>query len=266
MRVLLCSSLFLLLVASAVGAEQGDCGQPASSGDGPVASDALSTLRSAVGSGTCELCVCDVTGNGSIAASDALTILKAAVGQDTEMNCPPCATTTTSTTTSSTTSTTTSTTTTTLGEPPDLEGITEAHNEVRENVGVSPLVWSDALAATAREWAEACVDDVAPAGAIDHNPNRHDGHPYKVGENIYAQNQPFHYQTAVDAWAGEGQWYIYATNTCVPTQQCGHYTQLVWQNSKEVGCAKSRCPDLLYEYSIVCNYGPAGNINGQRPY
>ncbi|HYB98802.1 MAG TPA: CAP domain-containing protein [Candidatus Limnocylindrales bacterium] len=263
MRVFVSLTIVLVFGASSAHSEQGDCGQPASTGEQPVASDALSTLRTAVGSGSCEMCVCDVNDNGAVTASDALTILKAAVGHDIALDCPACATTTTSTTT---TTTTTSTTTTTIGEPPHLEGITEAHNEVREDVGVGPLVWSDALAATAQEWADACVDVQAPSGAIDHNPNRHEGHPYKVGENIYAQNQPFHYQTAMDAWEDEKQWYVYETNTCLPTKICGHYTQLVWENTKEVGCATSHCPNLTYDHSIVCNYGPAGNITGQRPY
>ena len=56
-----------------------------------TASDALFILRAAVGSESCELCVCDVDSGGSVAASDALAVLQFAVGLDVTMSCPPCA-------------------------------------------------------------------------------------------------------------------------------------------------------------------------------
>jgi hypothetical protein len=68
----------------------GDCGQPSSSGGAPVASDALFTLRVAVGSGVCELCVCDVDDNAAVTAADALRILRVAVGQPQTLACPAC--------------------------------------------------------------------------------------------------------------------------------------------------------------------------------
>jgi Tol biopolymer transport system component len=77
-----------------------ECGDPVPDGalaagrpEGPRlvrASDALYMLRAAVGSGTCELCVCDVDGNGSVAATDALITLKIAVGQPLTLQCPAC--------------------------------------------------------------------------------------------------------------------------------------------------------------------------------
>jgi hypothetical protein len=54
------------------------------------ASDALFVLRTAVGSATCELCVCDVNNSGTVTASDALTVLRSAVGQSVELTCPAC--------------------------------------------------------------------------------------------------------------------------------------------------------------------------------
>jgi hypothetical protein len=55
-----------------------------------TATDALATLRSAVGSFECELCQCDVDGSGVITATDALTVLRAAVGADVDLSCAPC--------------------------------------------------------------------------------------------------------------------------------------------------------------------------------
>lgn len=60
------------------------------SGEGKIsASDALGTLRAAVGSATCLPCVCDVDSNGSFTASDALRVLRHAVGQGIELTCQP---------------------------------------------------------------------------------------------------------------------------------------------------------------------------------
>lgn len=154
-----------------------------------------------------------------------------------------------------------------VGEPPELTGITLFHNQVRLAVDtptpLPQLVWSETLAATARAWASRCTDTAAPAGLIDHNPNRSQGHPYYVGENVYGSSGTANAMGAVSLWAAEAANYNYASNTC--SGVCGHYTQIVWRTSLELGCAISHCPALTYRSSIVCNYGPGGN-NGNRPY
>lgn len=148
-------------------------------------------------------------------------------------------------------------------EPAGLEGITAAHNEVRAGVGVGPMTWSPSLAATAQSWAEACVDVDAPAGLIDHNDGRSDGHPYYVGENIYGSGGGATGIAAVQAWAAEVSSYDYDTNAC--TGVCGHYTQIVWATSVDLGCGIATCPGLTYGNGIVCDYGPGGNSGG-KPY
>jgi hypothetical protein len=55
-----------------------------------TASDALFILRTAVGSETCALCVCDVDASDMVTATDALVTLKAAVGQSVSLSCPAC--------------------------------------------------------------------------------------------------------------------------------------------------------------------------------
>ncbi|HYC54297.1 MAG TPA: LamG domain-containing protein [Candidatus Binatia bacterium] len=64
------------------------CGMPISAGSNPLASDALGTLRAAVGSRLCRRCICDVDGSGSVVATDSLLTLKKAVGQVVELSCP----------------------------------------------------------------------------------------------------------------------------------------------------------------------------------
>ncbi len=45
--------------------------------------------------------------------------------------------------------------------------------------------------------------------------------------------------------------------------QCGHYTQIVWRGTTTLGCAVARSS---FREVWVCEYSPAGNIVGQRPY
>jgi hypothetical protein len=54
------------------------------------ATDALYILQVSVGLLTCQICVCDVDGGGSIAATDALITLRKAVNLPATLNCPPC--------------------------------------------------------------------------------------------------------------------------------------------------------------------------------
>lgn len=149
------------------------------------------------------------------------------------------------------------------GEPEGLVGITAMHNGVRKKVGVAPLTWSPALAATAQAWAERCVDREEPKGMVDHNPDGAKGHPWPVGENIFATDGRATPQAAVRSWAAEAGHYDHATDAC--RRVCGHYTQLVWARTTEVGCGIASCPSLTLPNTIVCNYGPAGNTGGP-PY
>jgi len=152
------------------------------------------------------------------------------------------------------------------GEPRELAGITRAHNAARKHVGVPPLEWDDRLAATARAWARRCVDREAPRGMLDHNPDRGEGHPEYVGENIMASTAPVSGRQAVDSWVVEAEDYDHARNRCARGRVCGHYTQVVWEATERVGCATHTCPRLDFPYVVVCDYGPGGNLRGRPPY
>ena len=71
------------------------------------------------------------------------------------------------------------------------------------------------------------------------------------------------------SWASEASNYDYASNACSGT--CGHYTQIVWRGSTELGCGIASCSknspfsgfsDWTF---VVCNYDPPGNSGG-KPY
>ncbi len=127
-----------------------------------------------------------------------------------------------------------------------------AHNSVRAKLNEPPLQWSGKLAAWAQNWADTLV--------MQHEFSHRPRNPY--GENLFeiegATATP---QQVVTAWAAEAAGYDYRTNTCRGV--CGHYTQIVWRNTRRVGCAVSRGPGLQI---WVCNYDPPGNVVGRKPY
>ena len=52
----------------------------------------------------------------------------------------------------------------------------------------------------------------------------------------------------------------------------GHYTQMVWKDTKEVGCAiatsNGKTSDGMAGVVayLVCRYTPPGNMNGEKPF
>ncbi len=139
-----------------------------------------------------------------------------------------------------------------IAQSPLAPDFLAAHNNVRASVRVAPLKWSDRLAAVAQDWAEALL----LRKQLLHRP----GNQY--GENIFdIRGAPASPQQVVDTWASEAADYDYASNKC--RKVCGHYTQIVWGDTKELGCAVTR--DARREV-WVCNYNPPGNYIGKRPY
>jgi hypothetical protein len=45
-------------------------------------------------------------------------------------------------------------------------------------------------------------------------------------------------------------------------EKVGHYTQLIWAQTRQVGCALERGRE---EDFLVCRYSAAGNVMGERP-
>ncbi|KAL2921566.1 Pathogenesis-related protein 1C [Bienertia sinuspersici] len=132
------------------------------------------------------------------------------------------------------------------------------HNVARAAVGVPNIQWSDKLAAYAQHHADACIF-------------RYSGGPY--GENLAMTvgTTEMTAARAVELWVSEKQNYNYEQNTCGCGYQCGHYTQVVWNTSLELGCGMKQCNptnviDLIYRTIIVCSYNPRGNWVGHRPY
>ena len=161
---------------------------------------------------------------------------------------------------------------TTGGEDADgkhvcLVGITIAHNLVRSQadagdaVALPPLAWSVELASLA----QAHADDLA-AGGCELSSS---GSGY--GENLTYFSQQVVAQKVVEEWGAEKNCYTYGmfmtTDICATKcDQCGHYTQIVWRSTAELGCGYADCGGDASGQIWVCYYNPAGNIVGQYPY
>ena len=156
----------------------------------------------------------------------------------------------------------------------DRKRMVSAHNRWRVGVGVAGLHWSDALEKKAAAWAKHLKEknrcqmkhsgpgeNLYWASALRVT-SRINGRVNKVETRLQAVSE----ERAVDSWGSEKQWYSYQSNNCrAPAgQSCGHYTQMVWQGSHKVGCARDICPDNSQIW--VCEYDPPGNIIGRRPY
>lgn len=139
----------------------------------------------------------------------------------------------------------------------DIYQYLKGHNDARAAVGVAPLAWDERLTSYAQWWANQRQYDCAL---------RHSGGPY--GENIFwggGSGYDWSPAYAVQYWVNERNNYDYNSNSCAYGQQCGHYTQIVWRNSKRVGCAKVVCYNGRGTF-ITCNYDPPGNYVGSWPY
>jgi hypothetical protein len=140
------------------------------------------------------------------------------------------------------------------------ERILAAHNQERLELGLEPLSWNPALAEQAQQWA----DYLAASGRFEHAPED----PYvPEGENLWAGTKGYYAPEArVDAWVREKQFFrmgVFPDNsTTGRVEDVGHYTQLIWRATTEVGCAQSTSAG---EDILVCRYAEAGNYRGERP-
>jgi len=170
------------------------------------------------------------------------------------------------------------------------DAIVDKHNELRAKVangkekrgvnGRQPkasnmrkLVWNDELAEVAQRWVDQCTNG--------HDKNRRTEEFSHVGQN----------------WAWQGSWKIddqaelapimverwydevkdmttkalkaYSSNKAETgaTGVIGHYTQVVWADTAEVGCGyMTSDKNGSIESVLVCNYGPGGNYLGSPVY
>lgn len=141
-----------------------------------------------------------------------------------------------------------------LSSQAGVQQMLNAHNSWRKRYNVPALTWSPQLAAYAQEWATKLLRE----NRFEHRKN------LSYGENLaWAGGQQMSPERVVAMWGDEVKDYNYASNTCKAGKMCGHYTQIVWRNTKQVGCGMARGNG---KEIWVCNYNPPGNYVGQKPY
>ncbi|KAI9931449.1 hypothetical protein MW887_010024 [Aspergillus wentii] len=133
-------------------------------------------------------------------------------------------------------------------------------NDYRGKYNASHLVWNETLTEYAKNWADKCL--------------------WQHSHGPYGENLAFGYpnaSAAVVAWGDEGLLYNFDKPTGF-TEETGHFTQLVWKGTAEVGCAAVDCgyDDTAKtdngEYTraqgwyVVCEYTPAGNVVGDQDH
>jgi len=134
--------------------------------------------------------------------------------------------------------------------PAALRGLLTAHNQLRARHCAPALAWSRRLAQVAQAWA----DRLARRCALEHSRGR-------LGENLAAGTAGS--MSAADVarlWYSEVRGYNFRRGGF--SMNTGHFTQLVWRSSAQLGCGASVCRGLQI---WVCNYDPPGNVQGNFP-
>jgi Cysteine-rich secretory protein family len=152
-----------------------------------------------------------------------------------------------------------------VGELGDLEKqeLLAAQNRYRAEVNVSPLIWSDTLAAQAQKCADFNAANPLPQGRQRHCPTS------GTGQNIAQATSVLRLTLAqmVDLWGKEKQYFINGDYPSVSSTgspgSVSHYTQMIWQDTGEVGCGKANASGSDF---LVCDYSPQGNVNGTVVY
>lgn len=156
--------------------------------------------------------------------------------------------------------------------------------------------WSDTLATNAGKWAQNCNWQHSSAASRTYGKDEF-GNDLSWGENMAkigssdtAASFPFGtLASQVDGWKSEEkdwdctktEYYVFADGSsedgCRKTPNadgslpmCGHFTQVVWATTTEIGCALVDCPIntawVGYRSQfLVCQYNPGGNTAGAHP-
>lgn len=131
----------------------------------------------------------------------------------------------------------------------EAQQLVELHNGARKEVGVEPVEWSPKLAQEAQKW----CDQLVAKDAFDHSWGDY-------GENL-ARGASL--TDAFALWLSEKARYHGQAIDGVNTSKIGHYTQIVWKDTKRIGCGKGKVSKGLI---WVCYYDPPGNWKGEKPY
>jgi pathogenesis-related protein 1 len=117
------------------------------------------------------------------------------------------------------------------------------------------VTWSDPVAASAQGWA----NQLANQGCtLQHESQTSYGENLAMGTNLTLLG-------ALAMWASEMPKYTWSPTYSIEDFNAGsgHYTQLAWRTSIQVGCGTANCGNSVI---ISCRFSPPGNVIGQPVY
>jgi len=144
--------------------------------------------------------------------------------------------------------------------------IVQMHNYYRSQERATNIIkmeWNDELEAKAQRQANLCkfahtpLDELTKTAGFE-----------EIGESVYATwaNTGFSTSRPMEFWATEKPNYDYDKSRCIFGSICGHYTQMVWHETYQVGCGVKKCkvikglksvtPGKKKGFLMFCMYGP----------
>lgn len=132
-----------------------------------------------------------------------------------------------------------------------IENCLELHNKARKTDGVRvELEWDEDLAKSALNWSNHLASQ--KSGNLDHS---------GPGENLYKGGDFKDCTRPMFLWVDQEKQF-FSRNATIDKKNVhkyGHYTQVVWSDTRKVGCGGSRG-------FFTCHYSPAGNVVGKNPF
>lgn len=131
----------------------------------------------------------------------------------------------------------------------------EEHNEFRRQHGVDDLEFDQTLS-------DFAYKQVTKLAKKDEDVLKH-LEPNNYGENLYRSSGG---PEVPDCKKAVQMWYDEKANYNEPrwSMNTGHFTQVIWKDSKRVGCASKQAKSK--RVYVACEYDPAGNINTKEYY
>ncbi|XP_032298499.1 Golgi-associated plant pathogenesis-related protein 1 isoform X1 [Coturnix japonica] len=129
------------------------------------------------------------------------------------------------------------------------EEVLKAHNDYRKKHGVPPLKLCKKLNRGAQQYAE----ELAVSRVLKHSSESANG---KCGENLAWASYDQPGKDVADRWYSEIKNYSFQNPGF--SSGTGHFTAMVWKNTKRMGVGKASASDG--STFVVARYDPAGNV------
>jgi hypothetical protein len=132
------------------------------------------------------------------------------------------------------------------------------------------MTWNADLATLAQKRADTNLNASIQSGSLSQShgdltlPNG-----FRVGQNLAIEtgsSPAVAAANAVNGWYNEKALWDASSGKAF-LKSAGHYTQLMWKGSTQVGCALSTGTlNSLPLVAVACNYSPPGNVTGEANF